>query len=164
MRKFTVNCNFGGQISPTTIYLGAPKTDHHPLQFQADFISKEQGGVIPGEFMEAISKLKELAEKNTVSFEDLCVYALGSAKQNQEGDPEAGAETGVEAKTDTETGTEAGAETGVEAKTDTETGTEAVAETGVEAKTDTETGTEAVAETGVETETKGEEVNNEKNN
>ena len=31
--------------------------------------------------MEAISKLKDLAQKNNVSFEELCVYALGAAQQ-----------------------------------------------------------------------------------
>ena len=34
--------------------------------------------------MDSISKLKELADKNHVSFEDLCVYALGAAQQEQE--------------------------------------------------------------------------------
>jgi monoamine oxidase len=31
--------------------------------------------------MDAVAKLKALADENNVSFEELCVYALGSAQQ-----------------------------------------------------------------------------------
>lgn len=85
MKKFTINCDFGGQIAPFTIYLGQPEPGHHPLHFQAEWLSKERGGTIPAQVMDAISKLKDLAEKNKVSFEELCVYALGAAQQNSSG-------------------------------------------------------------------------------
>lgn len=81
MKKFTVPCDFGGQKSPFTIYIGDPEPKHHPLHFQADWLSKERGGSIPGEVMDSIAKLKDIADKNSVSFEDLCVYALGAAQQ-----------------------------------------------------------------------------------
>lgn len=84
MKKFTVPCNFGGVKSPFTIYIGAPEEQHHPLHFQADWLSKERGGNIPSEVMDSIAKLKELADKNNVSFEDLCVYALGAAAEQRE--------------------------------------------------------------------------------
>lgn len=84
MKKFTVPCNFGGVQSPFTIYIGAPEDSHHPLHFQADWLSKERGGSIPQEVMDSVSKLKALADKNGVSFEDLCVYALGAAQQDEE--------------------------------------------------------------------------------
>jgi hypothetical protein len=80
MREFTINCQFGDQTSPFTIYLGQPEDTHHPLHFQADWLSKNRGGNIPPEVMDAIAQLKALADKNKVSFEDLCVYALGAAK------------------------------------------------------------------------------------
>ncbi len=85
MKKFTINCDFGGQIAPFTIYLGQPEPGHHPLHFQAEWLSKERGGTIPAQVMDAISKLKDLSEKNQVSFEELCVYALGAAQQNTVG-------------------------------------------------------------------------------
>jgi hypothetical protein len=85
MKKFTVPCNFGGQQSPFTIYIGEPKEGNHPIQNQADWLSKERGGQVPPEVMESLSKLKELADKNNVSFEELCVYALGAAVQEREG-------------------------------------------------------------------------------
>jgi hypothetical protein len=81
MKKFTINCDFGGQIAPFAIYIGQPESGHHPLHFQADWLSKTRGGTIPPAVMEAISKLKDLAQKNNVSFEELCVYALGAAQQ-----------------------------------------------------------------------------------
>lgn len=81
MKKFTINCDFGGQMSPFTIYIGQPEANHHPLHFQADWLSKQRGGTIPAEVMDAIAKLKDLADKNNVSLEELCVYALGSGQE-----------------------------------------------------------------------------------
>ena len=87
MKKFTVPCTFAGEKAPFTIYIGDPEDKHHPLHFQSDWLSKERGGTIPSEVMESIAKLKELADRNNVSFEELCVYALGAAaQQNQEGE------------------------------------------------------------------------------
>ena len=84
MKKFTINCDFGGQLSPFTIFIGKPERNHHPLHFQADWLSKARGGMIPGEVMEAVTQLQELAEKNNVSLEELCVYALGTDEQKAE--------------------------------------------------------------------------------
>ena len=83
-KKFTINCDFGGQMSPFAIFIGKPEKGHHPLHFQADWLSKARGGMIPGEVMEAVTQLQELAEKNGVALEDLCVYALGTEKQQSE--------------------------------------------------------------------------------
>lgn len=85
MKKFTVPCDFGGQKAPFTIYIGDPEANHHPLHFQSNWLSKERGGTIPGEVMDSIGKLKDLAAQNNVSFEELCVYALGAA-QDENGD------------------------------------------------------------------------------
>lgn len=84
MKKFTINCDFGGQMAPFAIYIGIPKSGHHPLHFQADWLSKARGGMIPGEVMEAVTQLQELAIKNNVSLEELCVYALGTEDQQAE--------------------------------------------------------------------------------
>ena len=90
MKKFTINCDFGGQMSPFAIYIGKPEKGHHPLYFQADWLSKARGGMIPGEVMEAVTQLQELAEKNGVSLEELCVYALGTKEQQAELESEVG--------------------------------------------------------------------------
>ena len=84
MKKFTVPCDFGGQKAPFTIYIGDPEPKHHPLHFQSSWLSKERGGTIPAEVMDSIAKLKDIADQNNVSFEDLCVYALGAAQQEGE--------------------------------------------------------------------------------
>lgn len=80
MKKFDIDCDFGGQKSKFTIYIGIPQDGHHPLQFQAKWLSDEREGTIPDAVMDAVKQLYDLAKKNNVSFEDLCVYALGSAQ------------------------------------------------------------------------------------
>ena len=92
MKKFTINCDFGGQMAPFAIYIGDPEPGHHPLHFQADWLSKQRGGNVPGEVMDAISKLKDLADKNNVSLEELCVYSLGSAQQESSQEDESAVE------------------------------------------------------------------------
>jgi hypothetical protein len=88
MKKFTIQCDFGGQMAAFEIFIGTPEGAHHPLHFQADWLIKQRGGTIPAEIMDAIAKLKILADKNHVSLEELCVYSLGAAAQDEEKDPE----------------------------------------------------------------------------
>lgn len=85
MKKFTINCNFQGQMAPIAIYIGQPEETHHPIHFQADWLSKERGGTVPPEVMDSIAKLQEIAKTNDVLLEDLCVYSLGYAlTENQQ--------------------------------------------------------------------------------
>jgi hypothetical protein len=84
MKKFTVPCQFGNQTAPFTIYIGEPKRDVHPIQNQATWLSKERGGTVPQKVMDSLSRLRELAEENNISFEDLCVYALTVAEKQEE--------------------------------------------------------------------------------
>ncbi|AIL66104.1 hypothetical protein NOVO_08925 [Rickettsiales bacterium Ac37b] len=84
MKKFVLPAFFNGVKAPFTVFLGDSEPRHHPLHFQTDWLSRERGGTIPQEVMDSIAKLKELAEKNNVSFEELCVYALGSAQQEED--------------------------------------------------------------------------------
>lgn len=84
MKKFSVPCDFNGVKSPVTIYIGYPKSDHHPIHFQSNWLSKDRGGTVPPEVMDSLSKLRDLSDQNGIPFEDLCVYALGAAQQDQE--------------------------------------------------------------------------------
>ena len=84
MRKFTINCDFGGQLSPFAIYIGNPKKGNHPLEHQSRWLLDNRGGVIPNEIMEAVTKLQDLADKNNASLEELCVYALGTESEQRE--------------------------------------------------------------------------------
>ena len=54
------------------------------MHFQADWLTKERNGTIPPEVMDAITKLQELAKKDGIPLEDLCVYALGTEEEKQE--------------------------------------------------------------------------------
>ncbi len=102
MKKFIVNCDFGGQPAPFAVYIGVPEGGHHPLHFQADWLSKNRGGAIPPNIMDAIGRLKDIATKNKVSLEELCVYALGAAQQekDQGGDSAEGASESSEGDED----------------------------------------------------------------
>lgn len=82
MKKFSINCDFGGYLSPFTVFIGNPEINHHPLHFQAEWLSKNRNGMIPSEVMDAIAKLKDLSEKNNVSLEELCTYALEEGKSD----------------------------------------------------------------------------------
>ncbi|MFV9929897.1 MAG: DUF2610 domain-containing protein [Rickettsia endosymbiont of Haemaphysalis japonica] len=82
-KEFEFDCDFSGQRAKFKFYIGTPQEGHHPLQFQAKWLSDERGGTIPDDVMKAISQLNDLAKKNGVPLLDLCVYALGSAQEAQ---------------------------------------------------------------------------------
>lgn len=102
MKKFSINCDFGGQTAPFTFFIGKPEHGHHALHFQADWLSKQRGGVVPSDVMEAITQLQELAEKNGVSLEELCVYALGTKEDQEALEKESMKESYLEAEEETE--------------------------------------------------------------
>lgn len=85
MKRFTITCDFGGVKHPFHVYIGEPNPKKHPLQFQSWWLSSERGGTIPQEVMDSFEKLYKIAKENNVSFEDLCVYALGNADSTQGG-------------------------------------------------------------------------------
>ncbi|WP_307846817.1 DUF2610 domain-containing protein [Actinospica durhamensis] len=82
MKKFTIPCLFAGVQAPFSIYVGEPvlePADAHPIEQQAAWLLRERGGVVPEEVMDSFMKLLQIAKENNVSFEELCVYALGTA-------------------------------------------------------------------------------------
>jgi hypothetical protein len=81
MKRFTVPCDFNGVKHPFHVYIGNPHPKKHPLQFQAWWLSSERGGTIPQDVMDSFEKLFKISQENNVSFEDLCVYALGTAAE-----------------------------------------------------------------------------------
>jgi hypothetical protein len=80
LKKFTIPCDFGGMKAPFNIYIGEPRPGHHPLEHQLDWLSRERGGTIPAEVVDSFKKLHDIAQENNVSFEELAVYALGTAQ------------------------------------------------------------------------------------
>ncbi len=83
MKRFTIPCDFGGVKHPFHVYIGEPHPKKHPLQNQAWWLSSERGGTIPQDVMDSFEKLFKIAQENNVSFEDLCVYALGNAQEEK---------------------------------------------------------------------------------
>ena len=91
MKKFTISCQFGEITSPFNIYIGEPAlepADTHPLEQQAAWLQRERGGTVPAVVMDNFYKLLEIAKDNKVSYEELCVYALGTAGQPASGNAE----------------------------------------------------------------------------
>jgi Domain of unknown function (DUF2610) len=98
MKRFTVVCDFAGVKAPFHVYIGEPCADEHPLHYQAQWLASMRSGTVPVDVMDSFKRLQVIALENSVSFEDLCVYAMGSAA-----DTEASAGTGkADAEGDTE--------------------------------------------------------------
>ncbi|CAK8162958.1 hypothetical protein CAXC1_260040 [Candidatus Xenohaliotis californiensis] len=96
MKKFSLPCSFNGQVSPFVVYVGEPKKDAHPLQNQSSWLSKERGGVISAVIMSSLDKLHKLSQKNHVSFEELCVYAVTLGKRSGGADDNSSGGSGYE--------------------------------------------------------------------
>ncbi len=81
IKKFTIPCDFNGKKVPVSFYIGQPDGDHHPIQFQAKWLSEERGGTVLASILENLEKLHEISKRNKVSFAELCEYALTAALQ-----------------------------------------------------------------------------------
>ncbi|QXK92054.1 DUF2610 domain-containing protein [Neoehrlichia mikurensis] len=82
IKKFMIPCEFGGQTSQFTIYIGEPKVELHPIHHQSHWLAKERGGNIPEKIINSLERLYELSKKNGICFADLCVYALKIVKKS----------------------------------------------------------------------------------
>lgn len=76
VKKFTANCDFGGQTHPVTLYIGRPSPESHPLHFQSTWLSSNRGGSVPSSIMDSFQKIADIAIKRRVPFEDLCSYVI----------------------------------------------------------------------------------------
>jgi hypothetical protein len=79
IKKFTIACTFGNTTADTDFYIGKPGAGKHPIGFQMKWLSDVKGGSVPGDVSNAIAKIRDIAEENDVSFEDLCFYAINIA-------------------------------------------------------------------------------------
>jgi tetratricopeptide (TPR) repeat protein len=77
MKRFTIPCDFNGVKYPFHVYIMDVRWPKDPLEDQARWLEEERGGKIPEEVRESFRKLHKIAHENNVSFQDLCVYALG---------------------------------------------------------------------------------------
>ncbi len=88
MKKFKIPCDFNGQKVPFDLYIGSPDTGLHPLHFQQEWLMENRSGNIPTEVMNSFQKLQNIATENNVSFEELCMYALGKAAEDTKSEVE----------------------------------------------------------------------------
>ena len=84
VKKFNYICDFNGTKHPVTFYVGHAAKDSHPIGFQAQWLSKTRGGKVPKELMDALEKIKELADAQKVPFDELCEYVLDEMKITDE--------------------------------------------------------------------------------
>jgi len=80
MKKFSIPCSIGLKTVVFDIYIDDNEIEAYPLQLQADRLQQQSGGIIPFKVINALIQLKKVAKENNLSFEELCVYALGSAQ------------------------------------------------------------------------------------
>ncbi len=83
MKRFTVPCDFAGVKYPFQIYITEVPWPKDPLEDQARWLLVERGGTIPEEVRDSFRRLHKIAHENNVSFQDLCVYALGTAEKEE---------------------------------------------------------------------------------
>jgi hypothetical protein len=81
VKKFMIPCDFPHGKEPFPLYIGEASAGVHPLEQQAAWLWRERSGTIPQEVMDAFQKLADIALENGVSFEELCVYALGESSE-----------------------------------------------------------------------------------
>ena len=85
VKKFSVPCSFdSGNVAPFDFFIGDPNNGKHPIEFQSKWLTEVKGGHVPQEIMDSIKKIKDLADRNNVSFEDLCIYAINIANDKAE--------------------------------------------------------------------------------
>lgn len=88
MKRFTVPCLFNETKHDFHVYVGDPHNNHHPLKYQQAWLSEVRDGAIPQEVMDSFERLQKIAIENNVSFEELCVYAMGTASAEEEAENE----------------------------------------------------------------------------
>lgn len=77
--KFVIPCNLRGQTAQIEFLIGNPAVDQHPIYYQSKWLGDVYGAVVPQAIMDSIKKIKEIADKEKISFEDLCLYTIRMA-------------------------------------------------------------------------------------
>lgn len=80
IKVFSVTCDFGGAKHSVPFSLGYPEPSHNPISFQASFISKTRGGVVPENIISALTRLYNLATENNLDFPEFAEYAIKNSE------------------------------------------------------------------------------------
>jgi hypothetical protein len=81
-----IPCRFSSATEQFPLYVGEPAADVHPLEQQAAWLWRERQGSVPAEVLDSFRKLLVIAQENNVSFEELCVYAMGEVTKTDSGE------------------------------------------------------------------------------
>ena len=84
MKRFTVPCDFGGEKHDFHIYVGKPSALSHPIYYQTLWLKEDRGGEVPKDVVDSFNTIYEIASENDVNYEDLCVYSLGAAQDEED--------------------------------------------------------------------------------
>ena len=85
MKRFTVPTDFDGEKYPFNFYV-VDKAKGHPypgIEDQVKWVQTARKGKVPDDVVSSFDKLQKIAWDNNVSFQNLCVYALGAAKEDE---------------------------------------------------------------------------------
>lgn len=89
MKKFKINCDIEGQVTPIILLIGSPENTHNPIHFQSDWLSKQRQINISAELLTSLKETAEIAEQYKINLDILCLYALGlAAEENNQIDKE----------------------------------------------------------------------------
>jgi len=83
MKRFTVPADFNGVSHPFQVYIWDAPEAPVPTDAQFDWVLQARGGRVGDDVRESFRKLFKIARDNNVSFQDLAVYALNAAQQDQ---------------------------------------------------------------------------------
>ena len=79
IKQLLIPCNFGDQTATVPVYVKQPKTDKHPIQFQANWLMTYRGGSVPQPIMDALEKLHNISKEHNIPLVDLCSYTIKSS-------------------------------------------------------------------------------------
>jgi hypothetical protein len=83
MKRFTFNIDCAGSSQPFNVYV-MDRAIGHPykgITDQVEWLEEAKGCTVPEDVISSFNKLQDIAWENNVSFQDLCVYALGASQE-----------------------------------------------------------------------------------
>lgn len=83
MKRFTVPITCGTVKYPFQVYIWDWEMDYAPTRDQFTWIEQARGCEVPNDVVDSFQKLYDIARENNVSYQELTVYALGNASENE---------------------------------------------------------------------------------
>lgn len=87
MQRFNIPCDFGGTKSEFSFYIISGPNGLSVFLDQVRWLKDVRGGTVPKEVVDGFTALWKIAVDKKVSFPELCNYALGTSKTDENGKP-----------------------------------------------------------------------------